>query len=419
MSYSVELRQPELTAPQGIELKQSIFESYDPLNEAERIQKLSHLTPEQQRYYISENLQSYFEEFAAEIKVKKLAGVLKDDGSIEMLGTNVTEMYNHSAALAGPNSREAQEKNGLDTITKGLRAGNNRALWISPPKVADYGFGLMFIADDYDSRLGGRPFRELLLRYDEDMGSVSQSTDVYRKMKYSLGMDYSDSENMITADDFLENPIIYSNHDSSDLENLYAIINISEQDAAKSERFRTELEPYIRPMMDEYVALIQRMSQYDLASRDEQIEMYEEQCKNLIGGMFNTARIISRRLQKTGQSEGKAANDEAQLTKLAYGAIDPQMMYQLAQQMAAYENLTITGGSNCLVTRGTGMMESSVLDAMNSGALFGSSSQFAAIMSEDKGPCVTCPYCLNEENNVKVKNKYVCGNKKCRSNKKK
>ncbi len=111
----------------------SIFESYDAFNEVERIQKLDHLNTAQKEYYISENVLAYLEEFVAKIRIKKLAGVLKNDGSMEMLGTNVTEMYNHAAQLAGRGSRESYEKVGLDLISEGILHGNNRAVWISPP----------------------------------------------------------------------------------------------------------------------------------------------------------------------------------------------------------------------------------------------------------------------------------------------
>jgi hypothetical protein len=33
------------------------------------------------------------------------------------------------------------------------------------------------------------------------------------------------------------------------------------------------------------------------------------------------------------------------------------------------------------------------------------------------GECVTCPFCGNKKNNKLVKEKYICGNRKCKSNK--
>jgi len=81
--------------------ERSIFESYSPKNDAERIQKLAHLTQEQQNYYISENVLSYLEEFAGNVGVKKLSGIVRSDGVLEMVGTNVSDMYRHAAATAG------------------------------------------------------------------------------------------------------------------------------------------------------------------------------------------------------------------------------------------------------------------------------------------------------------------------------
>ncbi len=361
----IEWESPELQ--QGDQW-QSIFESYDALNDAERLQKLSHLTPELQKYYITENLLSYFEEFAAEIRIKKLSGIIKPSGDIEMLGTNVTDMYRHSAALAGAGSREEKEQHGLDTIASGILSGKDRALWVSPPIIADYGFVIAFIADDYDESLGGRPFREHLLRYDEPMDSLDDSRSIYQKLKGFSGDDLPDSEIFDSADDFLAYPVMYSHAHYDDLQDIYEMLHISDQDAEKSEIFRAKLRPYIEPMMSEYTNLVRQMSMYDLHSKDIQLEFLEEQCRVLIGGMFNTARIINRQLDNTIDDIDAKGADDLLLQQLEND--NPEMMYEYAYQLSRHEDLTIAGGSSCPVTRSLGTSELQFMDGLQSG--FGS-----------------------------------------------
>ncbi|CAN5151354.1 hypothetical protein BH09PAT2_BH09PAT2_00870 [soil metagenome] len=400
------------------ELRQSIFESYDPFNEAERLQKLSHLSPELQQYYISENLLSYFEEFAAEIRIKKLSGVIKIDGAIEMLGTNVTEMYKHSAQLAGQGSREDKEGRGLDMIASGILAGNNRALWVSPPKVADYGFVFTIVADDYDEQLGGRPFRELLLRYDEPIDSINESKGIYQTLKEKSGNDSPHSSTFSSADDFLEHPLLYSHNTYEDLNDLYELLHISDQDAEKSEVFRKELRPYIEPMMAEYTNIVRHMSAYDLSTKTEQLQMLEDQCKVLIGGMFNTARIINRKQDGSLVKAEQHEEDNILLDQLNNEYTTRDMLYIYAQQLSQREDLTIVGGSNCAVTRSFGSSENAFLEAVSMGIPITSVAQMIGAEGiKDKKECVTCPHCKNEKGNIKLKNKYVCGNKNCKSNK--
>ncbi len=369
----------ETPLSENTEERQSIFESYDPLHDAERLQKLSHLSPELQRYYIKENLLSYFEEFAAEIRVKKLAGVIRDTGEMEILGTNVTEMYNHSAQLAGAGSREDKERKGLDLISKGMLQGCNRIAWTSPPKGADYGFVFVFITDEYDGNSGWRPFRELLLRYDEPLGSIERSKNIYQSINNDRGQATTDVENFVTPDDFLEQPIMYHTTDFSDLHNIYQMLNISDQDIEKSEVFRQRLEPYITPMMDEYTTLLRYLSSHDLSTKDQQIRNLEDQCKVLIGGMFNAARIIARSFNEHPLDQERFSEDEELLKELSFSYDNPNLLFEQAARLAYYEDLTIVGGSNCPVTRSTGNSELEFLTRLSTGMGWVGASQMSAL----------------------------------------
>ncbi len=385
---------------------QSIYESYNAINEAERIQKLDHLTSAQKEYYISENVISYLEEFVAQIRIKKLSGVLKDDGSMEMLGTNVTDMYNHAAVMAGPGSREAREKDGLDKITQSIQSGNNRAIWVSSPTVADYGFAFTFLVDTYDEQLGGKPFRELLLRYTEPLDSLKTSKSVYSTLVERIGLTGQDSNTFTTPADFLAHPLTYNLDGFEDVETLYEYLDISPEDVKLAEEFRIQVTPVIKPFLDTYSGIIQQMSQKDL-KHDPSITILEKQANDLIGGMFNMARMVFRTMK-----EEKQDSDINQL-KFLQQAFPSEDTLAIARHMAQYEPLFIQGGSNCEVTKQAGILESNFLSNVGGMGMSGAMQEtgldlLAPSKKEFNGKCVNCPSCKKTVDAIVTKEIIKC-----------
>jgi len=394
--------------------EQPIFESYDIRNEVDRMKELANLTDPQKKFYIEENLLSFFEEFAAQITVKKLAGVLKDDGSMEILGTNVTSMYDKAASVAGAQSREEKEKRGLDTISQELRRGANRAIWLSPPKIADYSFAFDFVRDEYDPELGGYPFREILLRYDEPMGKVEKSKQVFNTVQALLQRPER-ADSFQNADDFLAHPILYAHDGAADIQALSEILGIQDQDIAKSEEFRTRLKPRIQPFMEEYYRLIQRMASKNMLLRDT--EALIEQCEVLVGAMFNTARAVNRTFD--AKPHTKRESDQTILSNLNTHARNLDELYAMAAGLAQYESLMIQGGSNCPVARAAGAREEAFIAGLRAGIPMASIAQAIGLEEVRKpykfdkegscqkchksheeagllGPCLVCRSCQKE-----------------------
>ena len=363
------------TRERNVVQEQSIFESYRPINDAERLQDLKHLSPEQKEYYIHENVISYLEEFVGNISVKKLAGILKNDGTLTMLGADVTDMYKHSAQLAGIGSREDKEKQGLDQITAQINQGANRALWISPPKLADYGFVFTFVADEYDERLNGRPIREMLLRYDEEFHSVEQSTRIYRAIQEQVAPDLPLISTFLNYEDFLANPIIYQSQSNFDLSFLPKAVGISADDIERSEVFRKNILPKISPFLQRYSALIQEMSQLNLHSDSENIHHLEEEAQLMIGAMFNTARAVERLMNEDHVNLEQYHRDQELMREFDDPWLSQEMMMFAANRAFQTESLTILGGSNCPVVQQIGDAEQSVLSRVNDGFSFGASVQ--------------------------------------------
>ncbi len=391
------------------EFTQSIYESYNAFNEAERIQKLQHLTPEEKSYYISENVISYLEEFVGKIRIKKLSGVLKEDDSMEMLGTNLTEMYNHAAYLAGEESREYSEKKGLDLIAQRLNEGNNRAIWISPPKLANYGFAFTFIVDNYDPDLGGRPFREMLLRYDEPLKSIKTSKSVHSSLVNRIGLNEPDSSQFTSDLDFLAHPLVYKHDEFADIEALYEYLDISPEDVRHSEEFRLQVMPVIDTYLHQYIDIIQQMSAYDLSHPNMQFRQLEQDANNIIGAMFNIGRMINRQMSIVDTPKERLEQDSLQLQQLSRVSNQQEMM-MMARHMAGYEELVISGGSNCPVVQ-TGIMESQLFTNIGSGMSISMGMQGVGMESskkKDPWKCVTCPNCEESVNAIVTRTTIKC-----------
>lgn len=376
-------------------LEQSIYESYNAFNEVERIQKLENLTQAEQSYYISENVISYLEEFVGKIKVKQLSGILKDDGSLSILGTNVTDMYNHSASLAGRNSREHAEKVGLDLIAEGILAGNNRGVWVSPPKLsgANYGFAFTFLAGEKIPGLG-IPLRELLLRYDETTHeSIDASKQMYNQLAERVGVD-QDSNKFGTFSDFLANPLLYNHEGFEDLEAMYEYLDISPDDVRRSEEFRLHVIPEIQTALNQYIDIIQQMSNYDLQYPDDQFRNLELEANHLIGAMFNATKIVNRKMDPSLYDTEQLARDDIQL-QFMRSATDAQSFLYAIQNMAGYESLTIQGGSNCPIVKQTGQSEEMFLSSMRGGLSVSSAMEQLGLES-DYYDNYNCPHCNKE-----------------------
>ncbi|MDA1317190.1 MAG: hypothetical protein O3B87_04155 [bacterium] len=352
-------------------LQQSIFESYSPRNDATRLRELTHLTSAEQWYYIQENVMAYLEEFAGEIPLKQLSGIVRPDGSLEMCGANVTEMYRYSARLAGTDSREAAEAQGMDAILEGINKGANRAVWISPPKMADYGFAFTFVADTFDEKLGGIPVREFLPRYDENLNSVETSREIYRSIQEVVGIGKVHPDELQSYEDFLRNPLFdYSQH-HEDLQFIYDKVGITAGDIAYSEQFRKEVLPRIKPWMDQYVQVIHKLTQKDLSDPSAfspDILQLNERAEILIGAMFNVARAVQRQL-KEDRSTILHANDNEILRLVNKPWFTENELFAAAHTAAQHESLVISGGSNCPVTQAAAS-EQGVLSFMRSGLSF-------------------------------------------------
>ena len=339
--------------------EQSIFESYSPKNDAERLLKLQELSPEGRAHYIVENVLSYLEESAGEIKAKVLPGIIKRDGSIHMMETDVSDMAQRSVQLKGRDSREGDELFGLETISRAILQGASRAIWLSPPK-ADYSFAYTFIADEYDEALGGFPFREYFPRYQEAAENIEISRGLYTSFANTFSSNnVASAESFESARDFLRNPIVYRSESDKDLSLIYQSLGITDQDIEKSEQFRKLLLPMIEPWLHKYIQLVETMSKLDPNYDGNRMQELDAEGRILFGAMFNTARIVNRQYYEKDNAN-ELLHDQAQLSMFEHKVKDEKVLFMLAKNMADYQPLTVMG-SSCPVAQSSGDVFSSAI----------------------------------------------------------
>lgn len=167
------LSQHELPATR----KESIFSYYDVSNEINFIKGIQETVPlRDRRYIVRENVNRFLGEFAGKVPYTTIAYTRTDQG-LSYAGIDLMDSYRKTAHLSGVGSREEDELIGYEKIAATMAAGATSATWISPPKIADYGFVFHFQRDPESNHI-----REYILRYDEQQGELGTSASIQNEV---------------------------------------------------------------------------------------------------------------------------------------------------------------------------------------------------------------------------------------------
>lgn len=219
--------------------EQSIFKYYSIPNEV-KFARDSNLPTNDITFYLEENVHRFLGEFAGQVPYTNLAYVMKD-GAFSYRGIDLTPSYERAAQNS---EREQNEFIGYSRIQDAFSKGANSAVWISPPKDADYGFVFYFSRDSENPN----EVREHILRYEESREdrSLLKSKEILKKIHPSSGVDaYS------TASDFLTHPLIGGSEQTpyADLRLIMSALGIDRHKVDTSVRFekrmRKELASWI------------------------------------------------------------------------------------------------------------------------------------------------------------------------------
>lgn len=272
--------------------KESIFEYYNILNEVDFITRYD-LPAQQKEYYLRENVLRFLSEFAGNVPYSKITYILREDG-LYYGNLRVSENYRATAQAAGATTSEKAEAQGFEQIensflrpSKQLGKPATTACWISPPKIANYGF-VFYLAKDarYDEYLRGYRVTEYILRYPERMGEVLKSSQIFSGVN-----NQQTAVDKRTNDDFLTNPIVKGPNDNTvEFNNVLSLAGINERSIEKSQLFETLVEKELANWIDKYIACI-----FAISNSSQNLEKHNEhltEAKRLMTALFNRAKEI-------------------------------------------------------------------------------------------------------------------------------
>lgn len=234
----------ELTRPTPTETpaesSHSIFDYYSVPNEVAFLQRAESqgLNRSETKLYIRENVERFLGEFAGKVPYTRLSYLQKDD-RLTYAGLDLTDSYEQTSHNS---EREYDEYVGYKAIQEGFKNGAHTAVWISPPKMADYGFVFYFQRDPKQPN----HVREFILRYDERRGNLTQSQKILDRIDPILSYK--------TDREYLQQPHIFQEQEGNHptLETLMTAIGMSTEDVTKSQQFERLVQTELSDWTDRY-----------------------------------------------------------------------------------------------------------------------------------------------------------------------
>lgn len=237
------------------QLEGSIFKYYNVQNEVKFLKNAEGLSDEKKHYYLQENVKRFLGEFVWKIPYTSIPYEIDKNG-ISYAGMHVMDSYNKAADMGG--ERERAETNGFqnieDTYIKTLIEGEKLppGAWISPPKIADYGFVFVFIPDAQGH------IKEYILRYPEKLDKLETSEKIFKTL--SPG-----SEIPKTTDSYLTQPLfdVTNQKPQKILDSVMKEMKIDEKEILESHRFERVIESALSEWIKSYSDLVMSLASYE------------------------------------------------------------------------------------------------------------------------------------------------------------
>lgn len=311
-------------------LEKSIFEYYNIPNEVSFLKNYPEFPQEQKEYYLQENVKTFLAEFAGKVPFKTITYVLRDDG-LYYGDIKAVDNYKKTAHMPEATSRERTEGSGFEQVNNGFVQGKTSACWISPPKIADYGFVFYFSKEEYDERLQGHKVKEHIVRYPEKMHQITNSNRIAQELNIATHM---------TAEEFIANPTLTTTQDlDQETHNVLKASAITDRDIKDSQLFDEAVSINLSPLIKQYVNLIVQLS--TLPPNSWQATIEETNAKELLINLFTQAKVLKRQIAEPKNfGTVNFENDPAAL------------MYYAGRETATVDE----GGSCPSIKRSTGEM---------------------------------------------------------------
>jgi hypothetical protein len=228
----------------------NIFKYYSIDNEVTFIRNTKDLPPDQQQFYLQENVKRFLAEFVGKVPYTTIPYSISE-GGFDYAGMKVMDSYQKAADLGG--EREKAETFGFKEIENEMKSSiksDEKALsafWISPPKNWDYGFVFALIPDTQNH------VREYILRYDEPRTTLGMSN----YLMHMLG-----DTTYQNTDDFLRHPLFMKKNGADEtLTIIMRTIGIDENTISQSRQFEHHIDTILGPGIALYTDAIMQAVQ--------------------------------------------------------------------------------------------------------------------------------------------------------------
>ena len=188
--------------------------------------------------YVQENVERFLGEFAGQVPYTRIS-YLQKDGLLKYAGMDLTESYRSTSKNS---DRELDECIGYEKIQAGFGNGAHTAVWISPPKIADYGFVFFFQRDPQNPE----HVREFILRYNERKGDLATSQKILDRI--------DPLQSFSTDRDYLQRPHIFFEQDGNHptLQTIMAGVGISSKQIESSKQFEERVRAELGGWTNQY-----------------------------------------------------------------------------------------------------------------------------------------------------------------------
>lgn len=235
---SIELAMRPGVAEIQAQTTSDISRYYSVQNEVDFINKIDRekVSRDDARFYLTSNVHRFLGEFAGKLPYTHISYLQKGD-ALTFAGIDLSDSY-RKASRQGV--REFDEAVGYEKIVTGLTGGADSATWISPPKIADYGFVFHFDRDPNNPQ----HIKEYVLRYNEKKGSIDRSQRIHQQI--------SSVETQHTDRAFLQNPEL-SNREPGTLSAILSALGIDAKAIQDSHLFEERVQNELKNWVDTYV----------------------------------------------------------------------------------------------------------------------------------------------------------------------
>lgn len=261
--------------------KNSIFTYYSIPNEIEFLRKTEGLSHERKKYYIEENVKRFLGEFVGKVPYTTIPYEIDEKG-FSYADMHVMDSYNNASALG--EERERAENDGFAQIEaemiQSLRSPlelQTTAFWISPPKIADYGFVFVMKPE------GNGKVKEYILRYPEKQTDLSLSAQLFQAMS-------QDGTAPPNTNAFLRSPLFGKRGRAfdQDMSQIMRIVGISDGEIIQSQWFERAVEQNLGTWIAQFADSVIDASRSSNHLAEETII----QCKLLLLSIYQQAKEL-------------------------------------------------------------------------------------------------------------------------------